>query len=302
MAQDGSRDGLRQAAVIGAVVGGILSGTSEEYGDAEESLSRVLPADWAFAIWAPIFAGWLAYAAHQARPSRRADPLLRRTGWPVAVTTGVAGTWVRLQRRPLLQLPVIAGTTAAAVTAYARAVPASDEQARSPVDRWVVREPVGLTAGWLTLAAVAATTEVLLAIGCRDLWPGERVWGVGMLAAAGAIATTVTLRLPISAGYPAAVTWGLVATSARELPRRPASGIAAATAAVTALTAARRTAGAAPEVRGRPAPTWDYLRGITGNVNALHASAQSPVQCCGPMSAVVEDERVARDCRGLGRA
>lgn len=148
-------------------------------GDAEESLSRMLPADWAFAIWAPIFAGWLAYAAHQARPSRRADPLLRRTGWPVAVTTGVAGTWVRLQRRPLLQLPVIAGTTAAAVTAYARAVPASDEQARSPVDRWVVREPVGLTAGWLTLAAVAATTEVLLAVGCRDLWPGQRVWGVG---------------------------------------------------------------------------------------------------------------------------
>jgi hypothetical protein len=116
---------------------------------------------------------WSAYAAHPARPSRRTDPLLRRTAWPVAVTTGLVGTWVRLQRRPLLQLPVIAATTAAAAAAYARAVPASEQEVTSAINRWVVREPVCLTAGSLTLAAVAATTEVLLAVGRRDLWPRQ---------------------------------------------------------------------------------------------------------------------------------
>jgi hypothetical protein len=61
---------------------------------------------------------------------------------------------------------------AAAATAYARALPRDDAEAASAADRWAVRVPLGLFTGWITLATAAATTEVLLAEGVEDPWPG----------------------------------------------------------------------------------------------------------------------------------
>ncbi|MGY1671832.1 hypothetical protein [Geodermatophilus sp. SYSU D00710] len=224
-------DDLRRAAVVAGVLGGLVSGATGDYGDAEESDSRVLPADWAFGIWFPVYAGSLAYAAETARPSRRRDPLLRRTGWPAAAAYALAGTWVRL--RPRQQVPVVAATMAAAALAHTRA---GAGPAR-PADRWTVRLPLGLFAGWLTLASVAAPTEVLLAEGVR---PGPRAadaWGVAMTGAAAAIASAVARGIPSSRGYPAAVVWGLVAAAVRNAMagrRVPAAAAALAAGAVTA--------------------------------------------------------------------
>jgi hypothetical protein len=234
------RDDLRRAAVAAGVLGGILSGATGDYGDAEESDSRVLPADWAFGIWFPVYAGSLAYAAETARPSRRRDPLLRRTGWPAAAAYALAGTWVRL--RPRQQVPAIAATLAAAAAALAHAR-AGTGNAR---DRWTVRAPLGLFAGWLTLATVAASTEVLLAEGVR---PGPRAadaWGVAMTGAATAIAGAVTLRVPSSRAYPAAVTWGLAAAAVRNATRgRRLPAVAGALGAGAVAAAALRTPTAA---------------------------------------------------------
>jgi hypothetical protein len=235
------RDLLRQVAVVSGVVGGLVGGATGDYGDAEESDSRVLPADWAFGIWFPVYAGSLAYAAETARPCRRRDPLLRRTGWSAAAAYALAGTWVRL--RPRQQVPVVAATVAAAALAHARADTADGVER----DRWTVRAPLGLFAGWLTLATVAAATEVLLAEGMR---PGPRAadaWGVAMTGAAAAIAAAVTRRVPSSRAYPTAVAWGLAAASVRNAAagrRLPAAAGAlgagaVAAAAVTAPTAAR---------------------------------------------------------------
>jgi hypothetical protein len=225
-------DDLRRAAVVAGVVGGLVSGATGDYGDAEESDSRVLPADWAFGIWFPVYAGSLAYAVETARPSRRHDPLLRRTGWPAAAACALAGSWVRL--RPRQQVPVVVATVVAAAVAHARAGDADATER----DRWTVQRPLGLFAGWLTLAAVAASTEVLLAEGVR---PGPRAadaWGVAMTAAAAAIAATVTRQVPSSRGYPAAVTWGLAATAVRNATRGRRLPAVAGVLAAGAVTAA----------------------------------------------------------------
>ena len=45
-----------------------------------ENPTLVVPADYAFVIWTPIFLLALVYAVYQALPSNRESPLLRRTG------------------------------------------------------------------------------------------------------------------------------------------------------------------------------------------------------------------------------
>lgn len=242
---------LRPAAVLAGVVGGLVSGATGDYGDADESASLVLPADWAFGIWGPVYAGSLAYAAQSLRPSRRDDPLLRRTGWPAALAYAGAGTWVRLQDPPRRQLPAIALTMAAAATAYTRARPAGPADAASAEDRWTVRVPLGLFAGWITLATAAATTEVLLAEGLDTPAPVRDTCAVAVLGPAGGVAATVARRFPVSTAYPAAVVWGLTATAVRSLPRRRIPGAAAALGAVAVGAAARRWRSSPTPVRAR---------------------------------------------------
>ncbi|MHA7261803.1 hypothetical protein ACX80W_01230 [Arthrobacter sp. TMN-37] len=241
-------DLLRQCAVTAAVAGGILSGATGDYGDANESTSRVLPANYAFTIWFPIYAGVLGYAGHQALPAQRRSPLLRRTGGPLAAAVGLSGLWVRAPF-PAAQLSLIAATTSAALLGYARAAPADEEERTSVSARWLVRAPLGLFTGWITLAAGAAITELLIRRGVRAPRPGADFWGSALLASLSGAGITVFRRWPVSAAFPTAVAWGLAGTAARTLPRYRLPGLTAAlgagAVAFSGLRAARRHAGTA---------------------------------------------------------
>jgi hypothetical protein len=228
-------DGVRQAVVVGSVVGGIVSGATGDYGEAGPSPSLVLPADYAFTIWGPIYAGSIVYAVQQARPSRRADPVFRRTGWAAAAAYGLAGTWVRVQRHPRLQLAVIGATAAATALSYARARPATPQEQLSAQDRWTVRVPLGLFAGWITLATAAGGTEAIMAARGGDLPVDHTRWAVGVLTVTGAAVATIGRRAPLSPAYPAAVSWGLIGTAVRSIRRSRGTGLLAAAAAAVVM-------------------------------------------------------------------
>jgi len=242
-------DRVRQAAVVAATTVGIAVGLAGDYGSANASGSTIIPANYAFGIWAPIYAGSLAYAFHQARPGRRTDPLLRRIGWPSAIAYLTVGLWVHADSLWVYE-GLIATSLAAAAVAYGRLgarTPSTDAS-----ETWLVRVPLGLFTGWVTLAAAAGTTEGLLERGVRELGLGAEPWGVLVLLAAGAVATAVTVRIPATSAYPAAVTWGLVASAIQHLPTTPATGATAgAMAALVAATGAWRARGG--DRRG-PAP------------------------------------------------
>jgi hypothetical protein len=46
-----------------------------------ENPTLVVPADYAFVIWTPIFLLALIYVVYQALPANRENPLLRKIGW-----------------------------------------------------------------------------------------------------------------------------------------------------------------------------------------------------------------------------
>ncbi|MGH3145475.1 MAG: hypothetical protein ACRDTR_06690, partial [Rubrobacter sp.] len=110
----------RVALVVGAlfqVLAGFLLPVGEIAGSTP---SLVIPADYAFAIWAPIFALSLICAVYGALPAGREDPLLGRVGWPLALAFLLNGGWEVsvLLRQPLLLQVLIACIFVGAGIAY----------------------------------------------------------------------------------------------------------------------------------------------------------------------------------------
>lgn len=231
------RDVLRQATVVAAVGGGFLVGVSGDYGDAAAGPSLVVPAGYAFGIWTPIYVGLFSHAVYQALPAQRRDPALRRTGWATACAVGVSGFWVWAQDVPVLELSLIAVTAAAAVTAYTRAAPVEQAEDVSVRERWLVRVPLGLFSGWITVATVAGSGEALITSGIGAPWPGAEAWATAALVAAGAAGAALAWLRPVSLAYPTAVTWGLAAVAVRVLPQHPVVGAAAVLAGVAVAAA-----------------------------------------------------------------
>ena len=221
------KDLIRQIVAAGAIGGGFLVGVSGDYGDGRTSPSLVLPDGYAFAIWTPIYAGLFSHAVYQALPAQRRDPLLRRTGWAAACAVGISGFWVWTQKVLGLELTLIAATTTAALTAYFRSAPSAASEPNPAREHWLVRVPLGLFAGWITVATVAGGGEALIATGLKAPWPGAEALSTAALIGAAAAAGSVAWRKPVSLAYAAAVSWGLIAVAVRNLPDRPVPGVAA---------------------------------------------------------------------------
>ena len=138
MSEGARGDVARQVAVVsGAVfqiVAPTLSGPVIGRVSAENP-TLVVPADYAFVIWTPVFLLALVYAVYQALPAKREDPLLRRTGWFSATAYFSNGIWELLfpAREFVLSQVVFGGILAGSVVAFVLAQRATDPERR--VDR-----------------------------------------------------------------------------------------------------------------------------------------------------------------------
>ncbi|WP_298460651.1 hypothetical protein [uncultured Cellulomonas sp.] len=203
--------GVAVAALVGIpTLGPPLLGTSES---AARYDTAVTPPDYAFAIWAPIFAGCLATAARVGRHATAGRPASaedRALGWPLAGACALAAGWSvasqadRFALTPAL-LPPAAGFAALAFRRL-QAVPGTGETIGSAT--------AGLLLGWTALAAVvnlSAATQL------RGADPTSRASVVGSTVAVAVTAAGVarTVRTASRGGrtLAAATVWGLVTTA-----------------------------------------------------------------------------------------
>jgi hypothetical protein len=200
-----------------------------------ENPTLVVPGDYAFVIWTPIFLLALIYAVYQALPANREDPLLRKVGWFSALAYFSNGIWeiVFPAREFVLSQVVFVGITTGAVVAFVLA----QRGAGSGVDRWLVAPAFGLLAGWVTAAFFVGLVTVLVATGALNGGVGEALFGALMLLVGGAVACAVILagRTGPVQGYLAyggAVLWALVGVVANQYQN---SLITTSTAVVCAL-------------------------------------------------------------------
>src|SRR5918997_6175370 len=223
----------------------------------DENSTLVVPADYAFAIWTPIFLLALIYAGYQALPANRENQLLRRIGPFSALAFFANGTWELLfpAREFVLAQVVLGVIFACALAAHLLAQRGAGWGDRA--ERWLVAPAFGLLAGWVTAAVHVSVATTLVAVGVFGGGPGEALVGALLLVVAGAVACAVILARkdgPVQGylAYGGAVLWafgGVVANGASALTSGAA--VLAALVVALALFAALRRSGYGTAMRAR---------------------------------------------------
>lgn len=221
MSKENKLDVARQAAnVFGALfqIGApVLTGEAVGRVSAENS-TLVVPADYAFTIWGPIFLLCLIYAAYQALPANRDNPLLRSVGWFSAGAFLSNSLWEILfpARQFLIAQVVIVSIFVFSAFAYLRLARTARERGLGGGERWLVALPFGLLFGWITAATLVSFATTFVALGLLEGGAGEALLGAVLLLTGGLLASAVLLVGKAAppqgyVAYAAAVLWTLAA-------------------------------------------------------------------------------------------
>jgi hypothetical protein len=201
-------DDIRSQALVGACAAflavpnlGALLGRGER---TERYDTAITPPDYAFAVWAPIFACCAASTVAQCRPGGRGDPVSRRTGWPLAGAYALNAGWSLAAQTDRFALTpyLLPAATALAATAHVRLQ-------RTPPDSHlgtVTSAGAGLLLGWTVLASAV---NIVAARADRDAPRVVAAATAGLLVVSATVAAAAARsrrgRLPLVL----ASTWGL---------------------------------------------------------------------------------------------
>ncbi len=158
--------------------------------------TSIQPPGWAFSIWGVIYI-WLLVAAVAGATVRKDDPAWRSHRLPLLIALGIGATWL-----PISESSPVAAT----VLIWAMLLTAVLALVRTPTtDRWLLRVPLALFAGWLT--AASAVSLGLVVPGYTSILPVP-VWQVIAVVAALAVATPVFFTLGRVPEYALPIFWG----------------------------------------------------------------------------------------------
>ena len=192
----------------------------------------IIPADYAFAIWAPIYLGFLFFAVVQALPAQRDNPRFAATRLWLAGTALLNAAWGEVTNNLLFGLSAL---VLVAMLVVALVMHRTMQIGRTKVyglER-LLRLPFSLYAGWCTVATILNVGVVLAVNGWDGFGISYPVWGALMLVVAAVIMVITRFRWrdPVVGGVLLWACVGIVLARA-DVP------IVAGTAGVVALVAA----------------------------------------------------------------
>jgi hypothetical protein len=220
----------RKIAVIAAVTFAImvpalqaLTGwgqTAAEFSSDGDQTLRA--AGYAFSIWGVIYAGLALYAVFQALPGRAEPHLMASVGWPSALASLGCGLWIIASAADLDWATVAIILASTGVMIWGLITARARDLGLVGLSRYLVVWPLGLLAGWLTVASAVNILTVLTAQGAID--PARPL----APALAGVVATTLIAAIAAerikAPTYGLAVAWGLAAVGVAEWAEKPLVG------------------------------------------------------------------------------
>ena len=174
----------------------------------------VVAAGYAFSIWGLIFLLDVLFGFWQSSPKRRADAAVADIRLPAALGFTLTALWMPVFSNQLfwLALLVIWGAMACLVLCALRL---SRDPHPEPGQQWFALLPLSLHAGWLSLAAILNTAQVIVAY---ELLPTANMlgWSLALLALATVLLLALNQRMHGNVIYAAAALWALVAVYVRQ--------------------------------------------------------------------------------------
>jgi benzodiazapine receptor len=227
--------GLAQSGFTHASIGAV----------AREYATPLLAAGWAFAIWAPIYVGFLGYAVYQALPAQRGRQLHREIGWWLAFSAVLNAGWVLAFGAgwvPLAELLIVLLLVALAVV-FGRL---SRQPAESVLERVVLRGTVALYTGWVSFAIALGTAATGVWMGLPGTGVLAAIAAVVVLLAVSVIASWVVLAGTAVIGYSIAAVWAAAGIALNDPPAAVVVAGAIAIVVIIASTTRRLTTAGNP--------------------------------------------------------
>lgn len=188
------------------------TGTSfEEATRSDVGRPLIEPAGYAFVIWTLIYAGSVVYGAFQALPSQAGNPLFRQIGGPSASAFLATSLWLVMARYRLIWLTVacIVWMLFSLVPVFVRLVRCYT--ALTPAERLLVRFPLSVFTGWVTVATFANTAAALKESGWLSTGLSEEAWTILLLVTAGLLACSATVFSRGDLAYALTIVWVMAA-------------------------------------------------------------------------------------------
>lgn len=203
---------------------------------AADSDATLKVAGYAFAIWGVIYLGLFAYAVRQVLPQTGESLLIQRFGWPSALAFLGIGWWIVAAAvdAEVATIVLIFGALSVLLIPLVRYAGAIRALSMGDRDRWLLVWPLGLLAGWLTVAAPLNLITVATGNGDLPTALPPTAWAILAIIVVVMVGLAVTQRIRTVA-YAIPIAWGLLGAFVAEQPRNALLAYVALAAAVAVL-------------------------------------------------------------------
>ncbi|MGK7890975.1 MAG: tryptophan-rich sensory protein [Leptolyngbyaceae cyanobacterium] len=191
-----SADFVQAIATIIAIIGTLaVNGLSNFYPPGGQNVGeiantvfrdvRIIPANYAFAIWGLIYIGLIAYGVYQLQPSQRQNGRIRQTSRYLIGACVIQMGWIYLFTLKWFWPSVVAmlGILAALICAYRSLRVGHNAVTRR--QRWLTQVPFSIYLAWISVATIVNVASALFYSGWQ---PDGITWTVVMLLVGGVLA------------------------------------------------------------------------------------------------------------------
>lgn len=210
-----------------------------------------VPAGYVFAIWGVIYALLVAHVLYSVTSAGgRSDRVAAAAPW-LPLNFVANGAWIAAWHYGLylLSLALMLVILATLIVVSRRLERLDDLHPSAGPDLWLVRVPVSVYLGWISVATIANVAVVLLDLGWSGAPLSPEAWTVILIA----MATGLNLRYVAARrdlAFGAVGVWALIGIGAKQMAPYPVVGVAAYLGAVAILAAAAWTTLVRPLSRG----------------------------------------------------